>query len=134
MVNNDLVGIFRKELVRILLITFGGKAKYTTMQLEKWNLKAQLKHSFDIPPHDFLSNKFFHMVFPPPDTGALEKLFRYEVFKMLKTEGKINDVVIENMMKWPPARRAYASESTTTDSACTAAKPYGRTIKKVSRT
>jgi hypothetical protein len=23
-------------------------------------------------------------------------LFRYEVFKMLKSEGKINDVVIEN--------------------------------------
>ncbi len=27
-----------------------------------------------------------------------------------KSEGKINDVVIENMMNWPPARRAYASE------------------------
>ncbi len=40
------------------------------------------------------------MVCPPPDTGELEKLFRYEVFKMLKAEGKINDVVIENMMNW----------------------------------
>ena len=39
-------------------------------------------------------------VCPQPDTGALEKLFRYEVFKMLKSEGKINDVVIENMMNW----------------------------------
>ncbi len=29
------------------------------------------------------------MVCPPPDTGALEKLFRSEVFKMLKAEGKI---------------------------------------------
>ena len=38
-------------------------------------------------------------------------MFRHEVFKMLKTEGKINDVVIENMMNWPPARRAYGSES-----------------------
>ena len=38
------------------------------------------------------------MVCPPPDTVELEKLFRYEVFKMLKSEGKINDVVIENMM------------------------------------
>jgi len=27
---------------------------------------------------------------------------------MLKAEGKINDVVIENMMNWPPARRAYS--------------------------
>ena len=41
------------------------------------------------------------MVCPPPDTVELEKLFRYEVFKMLKAEGKINDVVIENMMNWP---------------------------------
>jgi hypothetical protein len=40
------------------------------------------------------------MVCPPPDTVELEKLFRYEVFKKLKAEGKINDVVIENMMNW----------------------------------
>jgi hypothetical protein len=40
------------------------------------------------------------MVCPPPDTGGLEKLFRYEVFKMLKAEGKITDVIIENMMNW----------------------------------
>ncbi len=40
------------------------------------------------------------MVCPPPDTGELEKLFRYEVFKMLKAEGKITDVIIENMMNW----------------------------------
>ena len=46
------------------------------------------------------------MVFPTPDTGKLEELFRYEVFKMLKAEGKITDVVINNMMNWPPARRA----------------------------
>jgi len=40
------------------------------------------------------------MVCPPPDTVALERLFRYEVFKMLKAEGKITDVIIENMMNW----------------------------------
>jgi hypothetical protein len=40
------------------------------------------------------------MVCPTPDTDELEKLFRYEVFKMLKAEGKINDVIIENMMNW----------------------------------
>ncbi|MEE9302938.1 MAG: hypothetical protein V3U84_04045, partial [Thiotrichaceae bacterium] len=40
------------------------------------------------------------MVCPPPDNGELEKLFRYEVFKMLKGEGKITDVIIENMMNW----------------------------------
>jgi len=37
------------------------------------------------------------MVCSPPDTGELERLFHYE---MLKAEGKINDVVIENMMNW----------------------------------
>jgi hypothetical protein len=36
----------------------------------------------------------------------LEDLFRYEVFKMLKSEGKITDAVIENMLSWPPTRRA----------------------------
>jgi len=35
---------------------------------------------------------------PTPNPKGLEDLFRYEVFKMLKSEGKINDVVIENMM------------------------------------
>jgi hypothetical protein len=63
-----------------------------------------------------------------------EELFRYEVFNMLKAEGKINAVVIENMMNWPPARRAlraYASESTTVDLTFIAAKPFGRTIRKV---
>jgi hypothetical protein len=73
------------------------------------------------------------MVCPPPDTGELEKLFRYEVFKMLKAEGKINAVVIENMMNWPPARRAYrayASESATADSMCIAAMPSGPIMKR----
>jgi hypothetical protein len=77
------------------------------------------------------------MVCQPPDTGELEELFRYEVFKMLKAEGKITDVVIENMMNQPPARRAYrayASESATADLMCFAARPSGRTIKKVLRT
>ena len=76
----------------------------------------------------FYNNDAF-MVCPPPDTVELEKLFSYEVFKMLKAEGKINDVVIENMMNWPPARRAYASESTTVASMCITAKPYGRKMK-----
>jgi hypothetical protein len=38
--------------------------------------------------------------YSPSNTGDLEELFRYEVFKMLEAEGKINDVVIENMMNW----------------------------------
>ena len=35
------------------------------------------------------------MVCPPPNTGDLEELFRHQVFKMLKAEGNITDVVIE---------------------------------------
>jgi hypothetical protein len=35
-----------------------------------------------------------------PKSEELEELFRYEVFKMLKAEGKINDTLIENMMNW----------------------------------
>ena len=71
------------------------------------------------------------MVCPPPDTVELEKLFSYEVFKMLKAEGKITDVIIEDMMNWPPARRAYASESATADPAFIAARPSGPIMKKV---
>ena len=37
---------------------------------------------------------------PAPNPKDLEDLFRYEVFKMLKAEGKINDAIIENMMQW----------------------------------
>ena len=40
------------------------------------------------------------MVCPPPEPGALDALFRYEVLKMLRAEGKITDAVIENMMCW----------------------------------
>ena len=38
--------------------------------------------------------------YPTPQAKDLEEPFRHEVFKMLKAEGKINDVVIENMMNW----------------------------------
>ncbi len=70
---------------------------------------------------------------PAPNPKDLEDLFRYEVFKMLKDEGKINDTVIENMMNWPPARRAYrayASESTTVASTFIAGMRFGLTIKR----
>jgi hypothetical protein len=35
-----------------------------------------------------------------PEPKDLEELFRYEVLKMLKAEGKISDAVIENMLSW----------------------------------
>lgn len=35
---------------------------------------------------------------PAPEPKDLQVLFRYEVFKMLKAEGKISDAVIENML------------------------------------
>jgi hypothetical protein len=37
---------------------------------------------------------------PEPVAKDLAELFRYEVLKMLKAEGKINDAVIENMLSW----------------------------------
>jgi hypothetical protein len=37
---------------------------------------------------------------PGPEPNDLQELFRYEVLKMLKAEGKINDAVIENMLTW----------------------------------
>jgi hypothetical protein len=45
-------------------------------------------------------NEGAFIVCSPPDSGELEELFRYEVFKLLKAEGKINDAVIKNMMYW----------------------------------
>lgn len=47
----------------------------------------------------FLSDDTFQMA---PDFIAkdLENAFRYEVLKMLKKEGKINDTIIENMLSW----------------------------------
>jgi hypothetical protein len=53
----------------------------------------------------FSDNGIFHVT-PGVKPHDLEDLFRYEVFKMLKAEGKITDAVIENMLSWPPARRA----------------------------
>jgi hypothetical protein len=41
---------------------------------------------------------------PGPAPKDLYELFRYEVLKMLKAEGKINDAVIENMLCWPSQR------------------------------
>jgi hypothetical protein len=73
---------------------------------------------------------------PTPNPKDLEDLFRYEVFKMLKAEGKINDAIIENMMQWPPARRAYrayASESITAASMCIVGRPSGPTMSKGSK-
>lgn len=35
-----------------------------------------------------------------PDASNLIDLFRGEVFKMLKREGKIDDHIIENMLNW----------------------------------
>jgi len=47
----------------------------------------------------FYGNDSFK-VCPTPQAKDLGEPFRHEVFKMVKVEGKINDVVIENMMNW----------------------------------
>ena len=40
------------------------------------------------------------MVCPTPDGKDLGDLFRHEVFKMLKAEGKIGDAFIKKLMNW----------------------------------
>jgi len=47
----------------------------------------------------FSDNGVFQVT-PGPKPKDVEDLFRYEVLKMLKTEGKITDAVIENMLSW----------------------------------
>lgn len=47
----------------------------------------------------FSDNGIFHVT-PGVKPHDLEDLFRYEVFKMLRAEGKITDAVIENMLSW----------------------------------
>ncbi len=47
----------------------------------------------------FSDNGVFQVA-PGPKPKDLEDLFRYEVLKMLKTEGKITDAIIENMLSW----------------------------------
>ncbi len=47
----------------------------------------------------FMDDGVFHMA-PGFILEDLEKIFQYEVLKMLKKEGKINDAVIENMLSW----------------------------------
>ncbi len=47
----------------------------------------------------FYGNGSF-IVCPRPDGKTLDELFRHEVFKLLKSEGKITDSIMENMMNW----------------------------------
>jgi len=47
----------------------------------------------------FFKDGDFHMA-PGFMLEDLEKIFQYEVFKMLKKEGKITEAVIENMLSW----------------------------------
>lgn len=47
----------------------------------------------------FAKNQTFY-VMPRVDVRPLEQIFRAEVFKMLKREGKINDDLINKLIKW----------------------------------
>jgi hypothetical protein len=64
--------------------------------------------AFTTMPPPWYAHHMIPVSLPPAPRAysRREKLFRYEVFKMHNSEGKINDVIIENMMNWPPARRA----------------------------
>ncbi len=55
--------------------------------------------------HAIVSDGCFHpdgsfQMAPGFDPDDLEEAFQYEVLKMLKKEGKINDAAIENMLSW----------------------------------
>ena len=49
-------------------------------------------------------------VAPRFETKQLEEIFRHNVFKMLLSKGKITQELVDMLMSWPPAHRAYASE------------------------
>jgi len=57
------------------------------------------------PLHVIATNGYFYgngsfLVSPGSAAQDLEGAFRYEVFKMLKAEGRITDAIIDNMMHW----------------------------------
>ena len=56
----------------------------------------------------FLEDGSFRMA-PGFMLEDLDEAFRYEVLKMLKKEGKINDAIIENMLSWPKSARCFYS-------------------------
>ncbi len=53
-------------------------------------------------------------VFPAKD-GIFD---RHKVFKMLLSKGKITEDLVDMLMKWPPARKVYGSESVIRASTC----------------
>ena len=72
----------------------------TTINLKTVDFQNLNPHLHVLATDGCFYNDAAFLVRSPPDTGELEKLFRYEVFKMLKAEGKINEFIIENMMNW----------------------------------
>jgi hypothetical protein len=65
-----------------------------------YKVSAIITHLHALPTDGCFYNEAAFMVCPPPDTVELEDLFRHEVFKMLKSEGTINELIIKNMMGW----------------------------------
>ncbi len=65
-----------------------------------YKVSAIITHLHSLATDGCFYNDAAFMVCPPPDTVELEDLFRHEVFKMLKSEGKINELIIENMTGW----------------------------------
>jgi hypothetical protein len=101
-------GFFAKELGRILPSGRDPRPSSPTAFLPSENFIEPLTFDFqNFNPHlhvlatdgCFYNDDAF-MVCPPSNTGDLEELLRHEVFTMLKAEGNITDVVIENMMHW----------------------------------
>jgi hypothetical protein len=57
-------------------------------------------HLHAIVSHGCLRTDGSFQTAPDFDPHDLEEAFRYEVLKMLKKKGKINDAIIENMLSW----------------------------------
>jgi hypothetical protein len=86
----------------------------------------------------FLQKKTFLPIMPPETGGGIRRMVMHRSAKIraasamgVQYSKTVANLFYENMMNWPPARRAYASESATADSTCIAATPSGRTTRKV---
>jgi Putative transposase len=58
------------------------------------------RHLHVIATDGCFANTVTFRLAPTTNAADVQELFRHEVFKMLKAEGKISDAVIENMLAW----------------------------------
>ncbi len=76
----------------------------------------------------FCGNGMFRVA-PLLELKHLEEIFRYKVFKMLLSKGKITEDLVDMLMKWPPARKAYGSESVIRVSTSSVAPEFNQGVR-----